>query len=282
MSPKPIRTVLPYSLIQSFKIELAFFSKTPPIIIYQMGKVGSNTVRNTLRASGLSNPVYSVHFLTEEGLKKHKEDYILTSNSVPLYIKTGKLLCSKIENDPERPWKIITLTREPIGRDISALFQTMERKLPEEIDENGKIRDISHVIEILHNRFKNYDESTDYACTWFDKELRQRFNIDLYDYPFDQEKGFTVIKEKNVDILVIRLEDLNRCIHTALSEFLDRKINVDMSKGNIGEDKRYAKEYNLVKDKLTLPREVCEVIYSSKYASHFYGNKINQLIHKWS
>ncbi len=38
----------------------------PPILIYQMGKVGSNTVHKTLLASGIQNPVFHVHFLTKE------------------------------------------------------------------------------------------------------------------------------------------------------------------------------------------------------------------------
>ena len=39
-----------------------------PIVIYQMGKVGSSSVYSSLKALKLDNPVYHVHFLTPQGI----------------------------------------------------------------------------------------------------------------------------------------------------------------------------------------------------------------------
>ena len=37
-----------------------------PIIIYQMGKVGSKTIRVSLKSLGLENPIYHSHILTAD------------------------------------------------------------------------------------------------------------------------------------------------------------------------------------------------------------------------
>ena len=84
-------------------------------------------------------------------------------------IKFGKILLKKIEKNKEKVhWRIITLVREPISRGISDLFQDVERFFPDLIDGNGKVEK-SRAIELLQERFRNYDESTDYVCAWFDR-----------------------------------------------------------------------------------------------------------------
>ena len=41
---------------------------SPPILVYQMGKVGSASVKHTLIQSKLKNPIFHIHQLTYEGI----------------------------------------------------------------------------------------------------------------------------------------------------------------------------------------------------------------------
>jgi len=49
-----------------FRVKLALqnFNKLPPILIYQMGKVGSSAVYESLKKYGIQNPLHHVHFLS--------------------------------------------------------------------------------------------------------------------------------------------------------------------------------------------------------------------------
>jgi len=280
---KPLRKLLSPALVESLKINWKNFRDTPPIVIYQMGKVGSTTVCESLKNADLPNPVYHVHFLSHDGIKNAEEYFLgLQKGISPPHIKRSKMLRKKIDKKKGVQWKIITLVREPIGREISDFFQVVDRYYPDLIDENGDVNK-SSAIEFLQERLANYDESTNYTSTWFDKELKQAFNIDVYAYPFNHEDSFTIIRKENINVLILRLEDLHSSFNNALSQFLDLEAPVRMVTSNVGRDKSYSEAYRYVLKNIAVPESVCAKIYSSKYTKHFYDeNSINEFIHKWS
>lgn len=65
IAKKIMRQFWPYT-IGLFE-QIAIIGKTP-ILVYQMGKVGSSTIVNTLKSSNINNPVYHIHFLSSEGI----------------------------------------------------------------------------------------------------------------------------------------------------------------------------------------------------------------------
>jgi hypothetical protein len=223
-------------------------------------------------------PVFHVHVLSDSGLKEQEEIY-QSYGQVPSklrHMRHGNFLCKQINKSAGIKWKIITLVRDPIIREISMFFQRVNRQFPNGID-------TIEVIDILQKRFTSFDESTDYACTWFDREIKNNFNIDVYDFAFDTQKGYQIIREKNRELLVIRLEDLNSCFEPALKEFLEIQKPIKMMVENVATQKPYKKQYVEVVNKMKLPRDVCELIYSSKFAKHFYSDQmLNDLIKKWS
>ena len=114
-------------------------------------------------------------------------------------------------------------------------------------------------------------------------ELRSVFNIDVFAYRFDHHEGFIIIRDKNVEVLILRLEDLANSFNSAISEFLNPDKPIQMSQANVGKDKRYSGEYRYVLENITIPKSVCTKIYSSRYAKHFYSESMrNELIQKWS
>ena len=79
-----------------------------PVLVYQMGKVGSSSVTNSLLRH-YSGIVLQAHYFNSN----HKD------------WRVGRLYRWVIEED--NPLRIISLTREPIGRNVSAFFQNFEK-----------------------------------------------------------------------------------------------------------------------------------------------------------
>jgi hypothetical protein len=44
----------------------------PPVLIYQMGKVGSTSVSSSLNSAGLANYVFDIHFLSNDLIEYKK------------------------------------------------------------------------------------------------------------------------------------------------------------------------------------------------------------------
>jgi len=268
---------------ESFKLNLINFNKTPPVLIYQMGKVGSMAIYASLLKARLPTLTYHVHVLSSGGIQEIESCYsYLNDDSVSEMLQWGRMLHGKVLNHRQDQWKIITLTREPIGFMISQLFQGIRLHHPDLIDANG-LAAADRIIDYLLGVFDNFNEETDYASTWFDNELKQVFNVDVYTYPFNHNEGFTIIKEDNISMLVIRFEDLNRCFSQVVPSFLGLNRSIDLLNLNCGNSKWYASAYEYILNNIQIPKPVSERIYSTKYARHFYTeNMISGFITKWS
>ncbi|VEP16806.1 conserved hypothetical protein [Hyella patelloides LEGE 07179] len=262
--------------VQKLAIKL-FFSKTA-ILVYQMGKVGSTTVYFSLKKQFLFTPVFHVHCLGERALKEQEKAYQAVGKmpSQVRHLRHGNFLRNQLNESAIIKWKIITLVRDPIIREISIFFQQKEHRFPNGIDTN-------EIIDILQQKFASFKESTDYVCTWFEREIKSNFNVNVYDFWFDKQKGYCMINKENIGILIIRLEDLNNCFNTATKKFFSINKNLDLRAENVASYKEYKAQYIEAIAKIKIPRDVCELIYSSRYAKHFYSDEmLNKLIEKWT
>ena len=281
-----IKKMLQYTYVNTVErvqIRLLDFAKNPPVFIYQMGKVGSSTVYRSLKKNKLSNPVFHVHFLTFSGIKNAEKSHkSIKSEPIPYHIQLSKLLRNKLNRSSNTKMKIITLVREPIGHEISGFFQNIKLLNANLIADNGRINN-DKALSFLENKIKKYNNKTGYIDTWFDNEIKAVFNIDVFDHPFDHIKGFCIVRQKNIDLLILRLEDLNRNFSRALTDFLSLKQPVEMIKTNIGKNKKYASVYQYVKKHIVIPESVCRKIYNSRFSTHFYNEKMREgFIGKWT
>ncbi|NQT91098.1 MAG: hypothetical protein HQ558_07585 [Candidatus Omnitrophica bacterium] len=241
----------------------------PPIIIYQVGKVGSKTIEASLKNIKLRNAVYHAHFLSWDNMEAVEKELLAEPNAQPpRWLRRLRSLRRLIDENPGVRWKIITGVREPVIREISDVFQNLERDMPDldKDDEEASLERIRrHVLKI----FKDFNETTDYTCCWFDKELKDVFSVDVYASDFNKEAGYKIYSSDKGDILLIRLEDLSRCAREAFQEFLGIE-NFSLSKDNIGDKKWYSALYRWLLDSIIIPRDDLDRIYSSRYARRFY------------
>ncbi len=254
--------------------------KKDKILIYQMGKVGSSTVYNTVKHMDTVYATYHLHWFSDPGIKK-AEDYFknLSSKKIPMHIQRSKML-KKLTDIKKDKIKVISITREPVGRLISDVFQNIHYYNPELV----KMNDLhtKELFEETQKQLDNFDINSEYGTTWFDVELSKAFNINLYDYPFNQDDGYTIIKHENIEILLLQMETMNKVLKKALQEFLDYEQDIEILNTNIGEEKEFANEQSYVKENIDLDEKHLNKIYSSKYVQHFYSAKqIKSFVKKW-
>lgn len=284
LSLKTKRVIYKYTLgvLECLKIQYMTFCRKSPLLVYQMGKVGSSTVEKSLKESGVNDPVYHLHFLSANGIDGALKYYDTLDMGIPVHLQRSMCLRSKLHEMGKANWRIITLVREPISREVSNIYQNLNDTHPELISELGEF-DTSTVSKIVYDKLNNFNEADDFACNWFDNEFKQALEIDVYTSPFDRDKGYSIIKHNNVSVLIFRIEDMNCNFDKAINMFIGGDKYVSMKKANIGNSKGYSASYkDTVKD-IKLPRELCEKIYDSKYVRHFYSEEmIEQFIKKWT
>src|SRR5690554_4164522 len=86
----------------------------PPILVYQMAKVGSTTVQKSLQAAGFGHRVLHVHFLSED-LPAKRKDYVRSTQFPPAYhYELSHVVRKQLTRQPRARVKIISLVRDPI------------------------------------------------------------------------------------------------------------------------------------------------------------------------
>ena len=173
-----------------------------------------------------------------------------------------------------RTLKVISLTREPIGRNISAFFHNFER------DTAGPYADSKFSIEELRSLFlSNHDH--EFPLKWFDKTIPHNFDIDVFSRPFPPY-GFTTCSNGNVSLLVVRSEIPDSEKVTAIKEFLGFR-EFQLVNTNIGSRKNYAETYRAFSENVRLPSEYVAKMCESRYFTHFYDQTaISTARQKWS
>jgi len=105
-----------------------------PIIVYQMGKVGSNSIKNSLISCDVK-PVFHVHAVNPSHIKMITEEELANGRTPPDFWLGERLYVDVIRKG--KIAKFITLVREPVSRNISAFFQSFPRNIGVEYDDSN-------------------------------------------------------------------------------------------------------------------------------------------------
>ena len=248
-------------ILKDIELRLKLYATNQtPIIIYQMGKVGSSSVMKSLEKKAIL-PLFRVHFLLKNADNRsfyNPKVYEILELKLgrEKQVRRGEFLYNKIIV-PKKQVKIISLTREPIGRNVAAFFQNFER-------ETGKKYEQSNFTpQELRDIFINFfPHST--PLDWFDNHFKPFFGIGVYEYPFPKEQGYLIINKDNVDLLILKLETSDSVKEKAIAEFLGLK-EFKLVRTNVGEDKNYRDMYKEFKQNLKLPLSYVEEMCSSKW-----------------
>ena len=266
---------------QIFRYNRSPLRKMQPILIYQMGKVGSSTIRRSIASHNIDMHPYHFHYMNgigymmslcrQQGLPL--QDHILSS----IYCK--KLFKNIKTNN--RKLHVISLVREPIAKNISQFFQNIDVSYPE-FRYADKVKLLSHnelVTQMIEFFIENFIH--DDPLVWFDVELKNFTDIDVFKERFPHEKGYNIYENARFKVLVIRLEDLNKRIEEAMFHFLGIS-NFNLVRENISSEKEYAVLYEKLKKQIRLPATYIDKMYISKMARHFYTiRELESFRNKW-
>jgi len=165
-----------------------------PVVIYQIGKVASSSVYFSLKQ------VYPGIFLYAHSFQPDHRDWQIRR----LY---KRVLVER------KPLNIISLTREPVGRNVSAFFENFER-------DTGTRYGKHHfsMMELWKLFLENYDHEI--PLVWFDKHIAEVFDIDVFATPFP-DCGVESYQEGNRRLLVMKSEIADGFKVSAIRDFLN-------------------------------------------------------------
>lgn len=210
-------------LVGALRLVKFMFTNKGVTMNYQMGKVGSSSIGEWFR----QNEVGEWH------IHRFFDTPVHSNRGKNKALKVLDLLLFKLLKITHRKIKIVTGVRFPLERDISMYFHNAfgieKRPLPASGKVGEVIADFNKAFPVL-------------ACVnWFDDELKQLTGIDIFDYPFDQEKGFSIIDTGKYQVFVYRLDKLNS-LQDELSIFFEEPDFELINMNNSG-TKRYLDLY---------------------------------------
>lgn len=178
----------------------------------------------------------------------------------------------------QRKLKIICFVRNPLDRDYSAFWQPFSIDNPRKCVHSFPTSMQEKYDEFIRNVVLNDCGEKIYALAkpqtwndefrWFDQELKRGIGIDIYDYPFDVEKGWNVIESSNIEIFIGKLEKMNNLL-PYLSDFVGARLF--STHANDASKKWYSMAYKDFRRHVKITQEyVGHYFEGNKKVDHFY------------
>lgn len=250
-----------------------YLKRGTPIIVYQMGKVGSSSITDSLM-SCQGDRVFQVHIVNPDHLRELRKELLDKNLRSPPHLTLGQMVYRRIIRRDKKA-KVITLVREVIGANLSGFFQNFRRFTGVEYDDANFT-----VEELVDMFFKNHDHR--YPLRWFDVEIKGVLGIDVYEYPFPKERGYLSISKGNFDLLILKSEIDDSTKEKAITEFLGID-NFKLTRTNVAQNKNYANTYQDFVQSIKLPESYIERMCNSKYMRHFYSDaEIERIRSRWN
>lgn len=249
------------------------------VIVYTLPKVGSSTVWASLQAARLPAPIYHVHLLSGNA-ERLFQDAVAEGRHVPNHreqLREIRRIRELVAGGKHA--RVVTLVREPVGRFISWFFQGWRDNFPA-LSASSEVtaRKLAEAQDALVQRSPIFCRA---STTWFDAELREVFGFDVLASEFPRERGYRVYEGTQATLLLLRIEDLNRCHQGAFREFMGLE-SFQLVPSNVGSEKRYRGFYDEFLRYVTLPPSLLDELYSLPYVRHFYSDdEIARFRAKW-
>jgi hypothetical protein len=241
------------------------------VLIYQMGKVASSSIYNSLKDK--KNVTYQIHRFDEDYIKevndfnKNKSGFSESKIVDERSVRIKKLFLKK----PSKPIFLISLVRDPIERNVSAFFQNKNH-----LAKNYSYANTQDLIELFYNLYAH-----ETPLIWFDKEFKKTTGVDVYDFPFNKKQKHTIFNANNFNVLLLRvdLEDSEKS--KIIQQFLSEDV-VEIKNKNIGALKGYNSEYKEFMKNLDINEAYLDKMLNSKFIKHFYTEEeVQAMYNKW-
>jgi hypothetical protein len=258
----------PLTFAHRLASRLRFGRQENPILIYQMGKVGSSAISDAFESLGY--PV--VRNASKRIRRRAKVVHTHNHDAVARYMPHRRL---------DRDQFVITGVRDVLSRNISAFFQNFADPASpwwyfgtRDDIEHARMKDLIEFFNARHPAHLH-----DIVEPWFDR-FGDAVGVDLFAQAFPMERGCLEI-EAPVNVFVYRIEDLQRR-GPDLARFLG-KPELSIRPRNVGSQKWYAQKYRDFTANYKPDRDVLDTVYGSRIMRHFYSRaERTSAISKWT
>jgi hypothetical protein len=244
-----------------------------PVIVYQMGKVASSSIYQGLKAvPGVD--VFHAHYLLPENIERNQAA-VRARGFKPRDESRRRYLYRRLLARPDRRIHIITLVREPIGRNVSAYFQNLETVT--RVRNADSRLDTAALIQTFLDEYPH-----DTPLNWFDLEFKPVTAIDVYEHPFAVADGYSVIEKPPFRALIMRSDLNDQSKQAQVRHFLGIP-RFSLPRANVGEAKRYGDAYRRMLGAIKLSAPYADRMLGSRYARHFFSKEeLAQLRERWT
>lgn len=248
-------------------IRQAVGGPTPPVLVYTAPKVASTAVTAALQAAGQS--VFQVHMISaasmsslreamrRRGLARMKWDALSLED-------VGNALASELI-EPRHPARTVSLVRDPVARNISFYFETLDVLWQTERAHESVL--LERLLAEFYKRFQH-----ERGIDWFDNEFKPVLGLDVYEHAFPHDRGYQRIDSGPYEVLIMRHDLDDRLKEKCLAELVGVG-SVTLTPKNVSAQKPYADVYREFLRRVEPPEDYVNRLLGSKYARHFYSPK---------
>ena len=215
-----------------------------PTYIFQMGKVGSMSLKSTLS-----------EYLKGEVVHSHSYGRMKTRHQKLLTVRKNLHL----------PIDVICPIREPISRNVSAFFQNFKKYTESDFSQHEW-----EVTKLLSLFLNNFCHNT--CLEWFDHHFRPTFDIDVFAEPFPIERKWNIYRQHSTRALIYRSDLDKEKQLEIISRFLGIKIST-WKYDNISENKKYSQIYRDFCLSAKLPDTYIKLMNDSSFCQHFWSEE---------
>lgn len=224
------------------------------VLVYCGAKTGSSTLRKSFRE--INHNTFHMHI-------DYLKDLFPIPKLISLKSKDNKLL-------------IVSSYREPVSRHISSYFHA-EKLLTEDLD--FLIKDF---IDKITNNFVNQQKNRPYEAyhPHLENDRKNFDNINIFEKPFNRERGFQVYESDKVKIIMLRFDKINNW-EEIIKENTKYK-NFVLIPSNLTSEKKSYQLYQKFCNEIVIPRDVLDIMYKfdQDNMNYFYTPQEQEQIKK--
>lgn len=234
-------------------------SRTPEIVLLcSVSKVGNESLIESFNEEKRTDVYFTRHALYYNKLTLNRTKEI-------------------IKNFDNHKIKIISGIREPVERIISIKWQVIsffylhnDKCISTLIDDKcpNYISSWESYENLNGAEFNSSNYCYPYVSDWFKDHIEKVFGIDIFDYKFNKEDGYSIIKKDNISIFIYRLDKLNK-LEKEIKEFSGDN-NFKLKRKNIASEKRYAFAYKGYLENVKIEKNFFNNLINDKGMTHFY------------
>lgn len=242
------------------------------LLVHTMGRVASTAVQRALQEH-LERDVFHVHHVNPVVLARQVARAGSMDKAARSVLDGLDAACALIRHSGHV--KIISLVRDPIARNISALFADVRRGIgPEQLDEI--LADTQKISERWARFYDNVPNE------WFDIEMLDTFGIDVYSRPFPPQ-GVGHYSNGRAELLVLRCELDDEAKAAAIAQFVGAE-GLRLGRENDGSRRgEFDSRYRRFCAAIDLDADYVAGVASSRYMRHFYaGTTATEYVQQWT